>query len=648
MYAQKTDPDSPIRSQPKGRLERILANPRRLRLLVQVPVMSVVLALVGVGGWHVYQNQRREMLAQSTQAFNRVPGALESELEGEAGMMAATLEALADNDELAGLMRSGDREKLFKRVEAMYANLRSNHRMTHFYFHGPDRVCFLRVHSPKRHGDLINRNTAKGAEETQEICWGLELGPLGTFTLRVVRPWMHEGELIGYLELGEEIDHVLNSIHENQGVEFYAVIDKHFVDRKRWEEGMRMLGRDHDWDLLPSAVLIQDSLNRIPPRLMAMLKAGMENHPDPDEVVRLDGREYRLRFQELRDMAGKDVGELVLLRDETQQLAMLRNTAISAALVSVVLAGLLGAMFHLLLGKVASTLGEQFDRIEQANARLREEVDQRIAAEEQLTVLNQTLETQVEMRTFEVRQLLRQKDQFVNQLGHDLKTPLTPMVGLLPMVDSRCSDPEARRMLSLVTENVEYMRELVERTLVLARLNSPSFRLQCKPVNLVHLTRSCVAAMGDRFSRQGITVSNDVVEPIVFEADPLRMKEVLLNVLSNAVQAMPDGGTLTIQASQDTESVTLSIYDTGVGMTPEHAARAFEEFFKVDSSRHDRSSTGLGLSICRQVIDKHHGTIWLESLGLGEGASVHIVLPNAQPECVDESVEDGLTAENTA
>lgn len=104
--------------------------------------------------------------------------------------------------------------------------------------------------------------------------------------------------------------------------------------------------------------------------------------------------------------------------------------------------------------------------------------------QDQLASLNQKLETRVEQRTSEIKQLLRQKDMFVNQLSHDLKTPLTPLVALLPIVANRTEDPESKRMLDLVMENVNYMKILTEKTLQLAQLNSTGVQLNLEKVDL--------------------------------------------------------------------------------------------------------------------------------------------------------------------
>ena len=100
----------------------------------------------------------------------------------------------------------------------LFESLHREHALTHLYFFDKNRVCLLRVHKPEKHGDLINRFTAIEAERTGKTASGIELGPLGTFTLRVVQPVFEGQTLLGYVELGKEIEDVLQALHTGSGL----------------------------------------------------------------------------------------------------------------------------------------------------------------------------------------------------------------------------------------------------------------------------------------------------------------------------------------------------------------------------------------------------------------------------------------------
>lgn len=124
-----------------------------------------------------------------------------------------------------------------------------------------------------------------------------------------------------------------------------------------------------------------------------------------------------------------------------------------------------------------------------------------------------------------------------------------------------------------------------------------------------------------------MTVVHKIDASIIVEADKLRLVELFNNLITNAVKYTPKGnGTITIDAKQDSEFVTVSIRDAGIGMTVAQQGRIFDEFYKADTSRHEMDSSGLGLSICKRIVERHGGQIWAESEGLGKGSTFHFTL----------------------
>ena len=249
--------------------------------------------------------------------------------------------------------------------------------------------------------------------------------------------------------------------------------------------------------------------------------------------------------------------------------------------------------------------------------------------QDQLSTLNRSLEARVEKRTAEIQQLLQQKDVFVNQLSHDLKTPLTPLVALLPMIEKRTNDPESKRMLNLVMENVGYMKNLTEMILTLARLNAPSVELNLEKVDISGEIQNITTSLSTVFKQHGLSVVNNIVSPVVLNVDRILIKELLHNLVSNSVKYTDGRGTVTFDSFLDGDNMwVFSVTDTGIGMTSEQIKHVFEEFYKADDSRNDRSSTGLGLTLCRRIVEKHGGSIWAESPGPGNGTKMSFTLPN--------------------
>jgi len=129
------------------------------------------------------------------------------------------------------------------------------------------------------------------------------------------------------------------------------------------------------------------------------------------------------------------------------------------------------------------------------------------------------------------------------------------------------------------------------------------------------------------FEENSIEIDNKISDKTIIKADKLKLTELFDNLFSNSVKYSPDGGTITIDAKQDTDFVTVSIKDTGMGMTDEQLSHIFDEFYKVDEARHDFYSSGIGLSICERIVEKHGGKIWAESKGEGKGMTMFFTLP---------------------
>jgi signal transduction histidine kinase len=256
------------------------------------------------------------------------------------------------------------------------------------------------------------------------------------------------------------------------------------------------------------------------------------------------------------------------------------------------------------------------------------------AARAELASSNEKLEQRVKERTSEVERLLAHKDEFISQLGHDLKTPLTPLVALLPTIRNAEHDPKSRELLDVCIANVDYMKDLVTKTLQFERISSPNVKLEIRENNLREEISRIIVAKGAVLQRKNLRVENWVEEEVFAEADPFRLEELLDNLISNAIAFTPEGGAIIFDASMNGQTVTVSVKDTGVGMTQEQIGQVFNEFYKADKSRHQLNSQGLGLAICKRIVEKHGGRIWAESPGLGQGTTLlfTLKLANRKPQ----------------
>ncbi|MFH1418480.1 MAG: PAS domain S-box protein [Planctomycetota bacterium] len=313
----------------------------------------LVMTLAGLFLAFVYGGYRLQLREIEKDVAARTAGAKDfylEHLEEDAGRMAAALEVLKRDSRLRAAWLARDRAALLAMARPLFKTLRARHRVTHFYFHDLDRVCFLRVHKPEQYGDTITRFTMTQAAKASMPVSGIDLGSLGTFTLRVIHPWRIDGELVGYLELGEEIEHITHKLKAILDVDVVVLIEKEFVSKQNWEAGMQMLGRHSDWNRFAHAVIINQTLNEIPAEFDSFLTHERHLRGRPASEMALGNRTLRVDLAPLTDAGRREIGNLVLLHNVTAQKASLRSFVARLGAVSAAATAALVALFYVILG----------------------------------------------------------------------------------------------------------------------------------------------------------------------------------------------------------------------------------------------------------------------------------------------------------
>ena len=276
-----------------------------------------------------------------------------------------------------------------------------------------------------------------------------------------------------------------------------------------------------------------------------------------------------------------------------------------------------------IMGDLKKTIGD----LENAKKEIDKKNIDLNAAQKKLSELNRELEQKVKERTAEVEQVLKQKDEFIGQLGHDLKNPLVPITNLLPVIKKKVDDPEVEEFLEIIQHKTNYIKNLVVNILELARLNSPSVTLDKEDLDLLDVANLVIDHNQLIFEDNDVNIENMIDEKININADKLKLEELFSNLYSNAAKYMERGGNIVIDAKETKDDVIVSIKDNGIGLTKEELKHIFDEFYKADWSRHDKESSGLGLAICKRIIEKHGGKIWAESSGLKKGTTFYFTIP---------------------
>jgi hypothetical protein len=234
---------------------------------------------------------------------------------GDVRKMDATLGALLEDEELKRLFLARDRDRLLAAALPRFEDLKVREGITHWYFIDPDRRVTLRVHRPALFGDRVDRLTLTRAAETHDMGAGLELGQTA-FALRVVRPWVVDGRLIGYLELAEEIDHFLVRLRQETGNDYAVLILKRYLDEAAWAQ---VSGKARNtWNARPDVVVVDtttfsDGIVDFQGDFASLPEGGLVL----DEDVRGD-RAWLRGFFPITDASGRRVGALAVLHDFTR------------------------------------------------------------------------------------------------------------------------------------------------------------------------------------------------------------------------------------------------------------------------------------------------------------------------------------------
>ena len=220
------------------------------------------------------------------------------------------------------------------------------------------------------------------------------------------------------------------------------------------------------------------------------------------------------------------------------------------------------------------------------------------------------------------------KDEFVALISHDLRTPLTSIIGYLELTLDDGNLTEAQRnYLTIVDRNADRLLHLVNDLLFVARLEAGELDLHADNLDLVAIVRQSVAEAEPRAAAKGIELSCTVDGPVPVRGDKGRMFQLLDNLVSNAIKFTPEGGDVRVSLGPSNGVARLEVSDTGIGIAADEQKRLFQRFFRASTANEKQiPGTGLGLYIARAIVEAHGGSISVQSRP-GSGTSFQIELP---------------------
>ena len=232
----------------------------------------------------------------------------------------------------------------------------------------------------------------------------------------------------------------------------------------------------------------------------------------------------------------------------------------------------------------------------------------------------------------ELRRLERVRQDFVANVSHEFKTPLTAIQGFAEtLLGGALNDPKNnRRFLEIIREHAARLARLTDDLLKLARIEAGKLDVQFFPVSLMELIEGCAETALLKASRRHISFEIDVPPGLpTIRGDSILLHDVLQNLLDNAIQYTPPGGRIQVSVTPGEREAIVTVVDTGIGIPLAEQERIFERFYRVDAARsREAGGTGLGLSIAKHIVEAHGGRLWVES-AVGRGSNFSFSMPPA-------------------
>jgi len=545
------------------------------------PLAVVLIFIMGVFAIAILRIEAHIRDQDSDERTAAVAKLFAQKLDKDTNLMIATMRAMMTNRAIEQAFRKRDREALSRQGSFLFASLHDNHRITHLYFTGPDLINLYRFHIPDEFGDEIKRVTTLQAKERQDAAYGLELGAMGTLTLRLVMPWLRDGRVIGYLEIGEEVEHLISEIRESLSVDMLVLVDKRMVSQQQWQRGQALMQREGNWDRFATHVALAQTIDALPaalddPTLQALL-AGRTAEIDDR------GRALHLAVVPLEDVAKRHIGDVVVMRDITGLATTFRWSIVGVTAIGLLAAiGVLG-VFYLALDRVESDYRRQHD-LEHKLLRFNEEYS-RILQLEKLSALGT----------------------MVGGIAHQLNNPLVGVVNLAQLAEREADNPaRTRELLAEIRGAGEDCRTFVKRMLAFSKVSC----FESKPTPMAALIDDTVLLFRQTENRHLPVEVKLPDEEVVLTVDPILIRHALFNLLVNAAQATTNDGAVVItleRADDPARGVpgwTLAVSDHGRGMSPEVLDKIFVPFYTTRSD-----GTGLGLPVVQHVALLHDGQV---------------------------------------
>jgi PAS domain S-box-containing protein len=240
---------------------------------------------------------------------------------------------------------------------------------------------------------------------------------------------------------------------------------------------------------------------------------------------------------------------------------------------------------------------------------------------------------ELELRNLEIERANRLKSEFLASMSHELRTPLHTVIGFSELLAEELEGPlnaKQQRFVSHIHKDSLHLLELINDILDLSKIEAGRLDLHCEIFDVAAAIEEAIASIRPQGLTKSVSIESDLSVPTALYADRLRFKQVLYNLVSNAVKFTPPNGRVRVQAAECDGFLEVSVTDTGIGIPDGEQEAVFDKFYQVGATTKGvREGTGLGLAITKRLVEEHRGRIWVKSV-VGQGSCFSFSIPLQQ------------------
>jgi signal transduction histidine kinase len=312
-----------------------------------------------------------------------------------------------------------------------------------------------------------------------------------------------------------------------------------------------------------------------------------------------------------------------------EQSVLLQTTAIVIIIVIAIDAAIIGFFVSRSISKPIEELYEATKEVEKGNFNVKTEIKTKDEIEELGVAFNKTT-AKLNKMDEERKQLDTAKSEFLSITSHELRSPMTPMKAQLQMLENEYFGKltkNQKESLAVIIRNADRLDKIILDFLEISRIESARLKFNFKETDLKETIKETVEFMKGFAKEKKIKIVENVESLPIIEVDPDRVSQVLRNLINNAIKFSKNNSKIEVNAIAEKDNILLSVKDSGCGLDPEKQMRVFEPFYQVEkTSCRKYGGTGLGLTICRGIIESQKGKIWVESKP-SEGCTFYFTIP---------------------